>query len=71
MLSVVVISERKIGMVKKGIRKKNQEFNLSHGTNLNSIILCLFFFSFSFFTSKRFCILPLTKALMKTVSQSV
>lgn len=46
MLSVVVISERKIGMVKKGIRKKNPEFNLSHGTNLNSIILCLFFFLF-------------------------
>ena len=69
MLSVVVISERTIGMVKRGLRKKYPEFNLSHGTNLNSIILCLFFFFF--FNSKRFCILPLTKALMKTVSQSV
>ena len=49
MLSVVVISERKIGMVKKGIRKKYPEFNLSHGTNLNSIILCLFFFFFFLF----------------------
>lgn len=49
MLSVVVISERTIGMVKKGIRKKYPEFNLSHGTNLNSIILCLFFFFFNTF----------------------